>query len=248
MLSATQILECKGKRKIAQITAYDYGFAKIAEAAHADQILVGDSLANTMLGYKSTQSVGMNEMLIFTAAVCRGAPNTHVIGDMPYRSYETPELALENAKKFIDVGASSAKIEGYKPEVVEILRKNNIDVCAHLGLLPQTATSLKQVGKTEEEAERILKEAIEMDQCGAYAMVLEHIPESLGERITKAVKLITIGIGGGSHTDGHVTVLQDAIGINGGKIPPFATKFCSVFDVAKKGIEDYVKFVHEENF
>ncbi len=246
MLSAQQIKARKGKEKIAQITTYDFGFAKIAEAAGIDQILVGDSLANTMLGYKSTTSVGMAEMLIFTAAVCRGAPNTHVIADMPYLSYENPESALENAKKFMDVGAQSVKLEGFKPEVIETLVKNGIPVCAHLGLLPQTAVTMKQVGKTEEEAKRLLNEIKTIDAIGAYECVLEHIPGELGESLTKAVSLITIGIGGGSHTDGHVTVLQDAIGINNGKIPPFATKYCNVFDVAKKGIEDYISFVHGE--
>ncbi|MBP5247051.1 MAG: 3-methyl-2-oxobutanoate hydroxymethyltransferase [Fibrobacter sp.] len=246
MLSAQQIKERKGKEKIAQITAYDFGFAKIAEAAGIDQILVGDSLANTMLGYKSTQCVGMTEMLIFTAAVCRGAPNTHVIADMPYLSYEDPKSALENANKFMDVGAKSVKLEGFKPDVIETLVSNGIPVCAHLGLLPQTAVSLKQVGKTEEEAQRLLDEIQAIDKIGAYECVLEHIPGELGETLTKAVSLVTIGIGGGSHTDGHVTVLHDAIGINNGKIPPFATRYTNLFDIAKKGIEEYVSFVHGE--
>lgn len=246
MLSARQIQELKGKRKIAQITAYDYAFAKIAEAAGVDQILVGDSLANTMLGYSSTQSVGMEEMLIFVAAVCRGAPNTHVIADMPYRSYRTPAEALENAKRFVVAGASSVKLEGCHPEVISSLVRGGIPVCGHLGLLPQTAVSRKQVGKTEEEAERLLEEIKRVEASGAYECVLEHIPGELGKALTEAVKLVTIGIGGGPHTDGHVTVLHDALGIGDGKIPPFATKYCSVFDVAKKGIEDYVGFVHGE--
>ena len=146
----------------------------------------------------------------------------------------------------MDVGAQSVKLEGFKPEVIETLVKNGIPVCAHLGLLPQTAVTMKQVGKTEEEAKRLLNEIKTIDAIGAYECVLEHIPGELGESLTKAVSLITIGIGGGSHTDGHVTVLQDAIGINNGKIPPFATKYCNVFDVAKKGIEDYISFVHGE--
>lgn len=246
MLSARQIQELKGKRKIAQITAYDYAFAKIAEAAGVDQILVGDSLANTMLGYSSTQSVGMEEMLIFVAAVCRGAPNTHVIADMPYRSYRTPAEALENAKRFVAAGASSVKLEGCHPEEISSLVRGGIPVCGHLGLLPQTAVSRKQVGKTEEEAERLLEEIKRVEASGAYECVLEHIPGELGKALSEAVKLVTIGIGGGPHTDGHVTVLHDALGIGDGKIPPFATKYCSVFDVAKKGIEDYVGFVHGE--
>ncbi len=240
MLSATQIRETKGKRKISQITAYDYGFAKIAESAGIDQILVGDSLANTMLGYKSTRCIGMNEMLIFVAAVCRGAPNTHVIADLPYMSYKDPATALENARKFIDLGASSVKLEGFHPEIIETLRKNGIEVCAHLGLLPQTATSMKQVGRNEDDAERILREAKAIDEIGAFECVLEHIPESLGEKVTNAVKLITIGIGAGQATDGQVTVLHDALGIGNGKLPPFATKFCDIFCLAENGIKAYI--------
>ncbi len=244
MLSAAQIREAKGKRKISQITAYDYGFAKIAESAGIDQILVGDSLANTMLGYKSTQCIGMDEMQIFVAAVCRGAPNTHVVADMPYKSYEDSATALENAKKLVDLGASSVKLEGFHPEIIETLRKSGIEVCAHLGLLPQTATSFRQVGKSEEDAERILREAKAIDELGAFECVLEHIPEELGKKVTKAVKLITIGIGAGRETDGQVTVLHDAIGIANGKIPPFATKFCDIFCLAERGIKAYIESVH----
>ncbi len=245
MLSATQIRETKGKRKISQITAYDYGFAKIAEAAGIDQILVGDSLANTMLGYKSTKCIGMDEMLIFVAAVCRGAPNTHVIADMPYMSYPDSTTALENARKLIDLGASSVKLEGFHPDIIETLRKNDIEVCAHLGLLPQTATSFRQVGKSEEDAERILREAKAIDEMGAFECVLEHIPEALGKKVTASVKLITIGIGAGSDTDGQVTVLHDAIGITNGKIPPFATKFCDIFCLAESGIKAFIASVNQ---
>lgn len=243
MLSAAQIRETKGKRKISQITAYDYAFAKIAETAGIDQILVGDSLANTMLGYKSTQCIGMNEMQIFVGAVVRGAPNTHVIADMPFLSYETPETALENAKKFMDLGASSVKLEGFHPKVIEKLCANGIEVCAHLGLLPQTATSFKQVGKDDESAAQILAEAKTLDETGAYECVLEHVPDALGKKVTDAVKLITIGIGAGKATDGQVLVLHDALGITNGKIPPFATKYCDVFDVAKRGIEAYISAI-----
>lgn len=246
MLSANEIRALKGKRKVAQITAYDFGFAKIAEAAGIDQILVGDSLANTMLGYPSTQCIGMEEMLIFVAAVCRGAPNTHVIADMPFGSYPDPETALSNAKKFTVLGASSVKLEGHYPEIIRTLTQNGVEVCAHLGLLPQTATSLKQVGKTEAEAEKLLFEAKSLEESGAYACVLEHIPEALGQKVTQSVGMITIGIGAGTFTDGHVTVLQDALGINNGKLPPFATKFCDVFEVAREGIEAYVSSVRAE--
>ncbi len=246
MLSAAQIRDTKGKRRISQITAYDYGFAKIAESAGIDQILVGDSLANTMLGYKSTKCVGMDEMRIFVAAVCRGAPNTHVIADMPYMSYKDSKTALENARSLIDLGASSVKLEGFHPDIIETLCRNGIEVCCHLGLLPQTATSFKQVGNSEEDAERILREAKAIDEIGAFECVLEHIPEELGKKVTKAVKLITIGIGAGNETDGQVAVLHDALGIGNGKIPPFATKFCDIFCLAESGIKAYIASVNRK--
>jgi Ketopantoate hydroxymethyltransferase len=123
--------------KISMITAYDFAFAQMAEAAGIDQILVGDSLANTMLGYKSTREIGMTEMLIFTAAVCRGAPNTHVVADMPYLSDKDPQTAYDNARRLMDVGASSVKIEGTPAGVLEFLHEKGIPVCGHLGLLPQ---------------------------------------------------------------------------------------------------------------
>ena len=137
MLTAEDIRALKGTgKKVSMITAYDFAFAQMAEAAGVDQILVGDSLANPMLGYKSTREIGMTEMLIFVAAVCRGAPNTHVVADMPYRSDKDPQTAYDNAKRFMDLGAASVKLEGTPAGVIEYLSSKDIPVCAHLGLLP----------------------------------------------------------------------------------------------------------------
>lgn len=225
------------------ITSYDFAFARMAEAAGVDQILVGDSLANTMLGYKSTREIGMTEMLIFTAAVCRGAPNTHVVADMPYRSDKDPQTAYDNARRFMDMGASSVKIEGTPAGVIEFLRSHDIPVCAHLGLLPQTAENFKQKGKTEEEAAAIEAQAKFVDSLGCFETVLEHIPEELGTRITREVGSVTIGIGGGKFTDGHVLVMHDALGMHNGKIPPFATKFVDMYALGVEGIKKYVDSV-----
>ena len=232
--------------KISMITAYDFAFARMAEDAGVDQILVGDSLANTMLGYKTTRNVGMNEMLIFASAVCRGAPNTHVIGDMPYMSDATPQLAYDNARRFLDVGCQSIKLEGTPEGVIEFLRSKDIPVCAHHGLLPQTAENFRQKGKTEEEALAIEKAAKYTDSLGCFEMVLEHIPEELGTRITKEVKAATIGIGGGCHTDGHVLVMHDALGMHPGKIPPFATKFVDMYALGVEGFKKYIESVKNE--
>lgn len=246
MLTPEDIQAKKSKKqKISMVTAYDFAFAKMAEAAGVDQILVGDSLANTMLGYKSTREIGMNEMLIFAAAVCRGAPNTHVIGDMPFGSDANPQLAYDNARRFMDVGCSSIKMEGVPEGVIEFLRSKDIPVCAHHGLLPQTAENFKQKGKTEEEANAIIAAAKYTDSLGCFEMVLEHIPETLGTLITQQVSAATIGIGGGKFTDGQVLVMHDALGMHPGKIPPFATKFVNMYELGVEGFKKYVEHVNQ---
>lgn len=245
MLSPEDIQAKKTKgEKISMVTAYDVAFARMAEAAGVDQILVGDSLANTMLGFKSTREVGMNEMMIFVAAVCRGAPNTHVIADMPYLSDKDPQTAYDNAMRFMELGASSIKLEGTPEGVIEFLRSKNIPVCAHHGLLPQTAENFKQKGKTEEEAAAIEAAAKYTDSLGCFEMVLEHIPEDLGTRITKGVKAATIGIGGGRYTDGQVLVMHDFLGMHPGKIPPFATKFVDMYSLGVEGFKKYIDSVN----
>jgi 3-methyl-2-oxobutanoate hydroxymethyltransferase len=247
MLSPSDIVAKKQKgEKVSMITAYDFAFARMAEAAGVDQILVGDSLANTMLGYKSTREVGMTEMLIFAAAVCRGAPNTHVIGDMPYLSDKDPQTAYDNARRFMDVGCASIKLEGTPEGVIEFLRSKDIPVCAHHGLLPQTAENFKQKGRTAEEAAAIEAAAKFTDDLGCFEMVLEHIPEELGKKITDSVKAVTIGIGGGKFTNGHVLVMHDALGMHPGKIPPFATKFVDMYALGVEGFKKYVDSVNAE--
>lgn len=247
MLSPSDIVAKKQKgEKVSMITAYDFAFARMAEAAGVDQILVGDSLANTMLGYKSTREVGMTEMLIFAAAVCRGAPNTHVIGDMPYLSDKDPQTAYDNARRFMDVGCASIKLEGTPEGVIEFLRSKDIPVCAHHGLLPQTAENFKQKGRTAEEAAAIEAAAKFTDDLGCFEMVLEHIPEELGKKITDSVNAVTIGIGGGKFTNGHVLVMHDALGMHPGKIPPFATKFVDMYALGVEGFKKYVDSVNAE--
>lgn len=246
MLTPEDIQAKKSKKqKISMVTAYDFAFAKMAEAAGVDQILVGDSLANTMLGYKSTREIGMNEMQIFVAAVCRGAPNTHVVADMPFGSDANPQLAYDNARRFMDLGASSIKLEGVPEGVIEFLRSKDIPVCAHHGLLPQTAENFKQKGKTEEEANAIIAAAKYTDSLGCFEMVLEHIPETLGTLITQQVSAVTIGIGGGKFTDGQVLVMHDALGMHPGKIPPFATKFVNMYELGVEGFKKYVEHVNQ---
>ena len=245
MLTPKDITEKKAKgEKISMITSYDFAFAQMAEAAGIDQILVGDSLANTMLGYKTTRAVAMEEMLIFVGAVCRGAPNTHVVADMPYLSDKDPQTAYDNARRFLDLGAASIKLEGTPEGVLEFLRSHDVPVCAHLGLLPQTAENFKQKGKTVEEARAIEDAARFIDSLGCFEVVLEHIPEELGTKITREVSAATIGIGGGRFTDGQVLVMHDALGMHLGKNPPFAKKFVDMFELGVKGFKKYIDSVN----
>jgi 3-methyl-2-oxobutanoate hydroxymethyltransferase len=189
----------------------------------------------------------MNEMLIFVAAVCRGAPNTHVVADMPYLSDKDPQTAYDNARRFMDVGASCVKIEGTPAGVHEYLLSHDIPICAHLGLLPQTAENFKQKGRTEEEAAAIIEAAKYVDDLGCFEMVLEHIPEELGTKITGMVNAVTIGIGGGKFTDGQVLVMHDALGMHQRKLPPFATKFVDMFSLGVEGFKKYIDSVQNPN-
>ncbi len=239
------ITQKKNGQKISVLTAYDVNFARILEEIHIDAILVGDSVANVMWGHGSTRDISMTEMLLSTAAVSRGALNTHIISDMPYQSDSTPQQALENATSLIQAGAHSVKLEGTKFEQIELLTKNRIDVVGHLGLTPQTATSLKQVGRNAEEAELMLQDALKIQELGAIAIVLEHIPEDVGSAISEALEIPTIGCGAGKKCDGQVMVLHDMLGISGGKYPPFSRQFADLNTVVKQAFQEYKKWVEE---
>lgn len=247
MLQRAELQSMKGNSPIVMITAYDACFARMAEAAGVDMILVGDSAANVVLGYESTREISMQEMLIFVAAVRRGAPNTHIVADMPWQSDRDPGTALTNARRFMEAGAHSVKIEGPHVEVLENLRRHGIDVVGHLGLLPQTATSFRQQGTSPEEASRILHEAKLVAQAGAFALVLEHIPEELASLISQGIPGIpTIGIGAGSRVDGQVLVMHDALGMHPFKVPPFATQFANLYAEGVDGLRRYASHVRNK--
>jgi len=203
------------KKKLVMLTAYDYPTAKIIDEVGIDYILVGDSLAMVVLGHKDTKSVTMAEMIHHTKAVARGVKNTLVIGDMPIHTYDTPKTAIKNAKLFLKAGAHMVKIEGYKPEIIKALRKENIRVVGHLGLLPQTARQYKVQGKDEKEAQKILYDAINIDKLGIELLILECVPTALAKKITSSIKTPTIGIGAGPYCSGQVLVLHDIIGLSG---------------------------------
>jgi 3-methyl-2-oxobutanoate hydroxymethyltransferase len=231
------------QEKIAMFTAYDLSSARIAEAAGIDMILVGDSLANVMLGRPSTRDIGMQEMLLFVEAVANGAPNTHIVADMPWKSDHSVENACKNAQLLMNAGADSVKIEGAHGDIIAAVASEVAPVVAHLGLTPQTATSFKQHGQNPSEAKQILQEAQAVVQAGAFALVLEHIPDTLGKEISEQINIPTIGIGAGKDCDGQVLVYHDALGLTPGKKPPFVKEFAHLFNDTKNAIEEYINWV-----
>ncbi|NYZ79494.1 3-methyl-2-oxobutanoate hydroxymethyltransferase [Candidatus Micrarchaeota archaeon] len=237
----------KGNRKVVMLTAYDYQVARLVEQAGVDLILVGDSLGMVVLGYESTKQVTMQEMLHHTRAVARGARNTPIIGDMPIGSYATPQLAVENARKFIEVGAKGVKVEGCVTDVIERLVSDGIPVMGHLGLLPQTAESYKLVGKGD-DAEKIFRDAQTVDKLGVFSLVLECMPEQLAKKITENVKSITIGIGAGKYCDGQVLVINDLLGMDESFKPKYVKRYAKLSEVIKKAVVDFREEVKDGRF
>lgn len=245
--TAEAFLELKGKKHITMLTAYTTPVAKCLEKAEIPILLIGDSLGMTEMGFKSTREVTIEHMQYHVGAVRRGAPNTHIIGDMTYNTYEDPETALRNARLLVDAGADSVKLEGPKYDVIRHLRSKGIDVVGHTGLTPQTATSLKQVGKDAEDADRILEEAAGIAEAGAFMLVLEHIPSSLAERVTSSIHIPTIGIGAGKSCDGQVMVINDVIGL-GDYFPPFSKQYAHVSDTITDAAARFRQEVEESSF
>ena len=224
---AKDFIALKGKTPITMLTAYTCPVAKCLEKAGIPVILVGDSLGMVEMGMSSTREVTIENMQYHVAAVRRGAPETHIIGDMTYNSDTDPDTALRNARLLLDAGADSIKLEGPKYDVIAHLHKNNVAVCGHTGLTPQTAANFKQVGKNKEDADQVLQDAKGIAEAGAFMLVLEHIPDDLAQSITDAIPIPTIGIGAGGNCDGQVLVVNDAIGM-GDYWPPFSKQYAYV--------------------
>ena len=236
----------KNGKTISMVTVYDVAFARMAEAAEIDMLLVGDSAANVVLGMDRTAGISMEAMCIFTSAVKRGAPNTYIISDMPFGSDSEPKTAGQNAMRLIEAGANAVKIEGLPMESLNAIREKGIEIVGHLGLLPQTATSFKQVGKSEEEAEKIFEQAKILDGLEPCSIVLEHIPDALGKKISQAINSPTIGIGAGKQTDGQVLVMHDILRMHPFKLPPFAKTFANFWEAGVNAFCNYKSWVNEK--
>ncbi|MBN2830658.1 MAG: 3-methyl-2-oxobutanoate hydroxymethyltransferase [Candidatus Omnitrophica bacterium] len=245
-LSVKDIRSLKNKRKITMLTAYDYPIASLVDRAGLDIILVGDSLANVVLGLESTTEVGMAEMLHHTKAVNRAVKKAMVLGDMPFNSYQVnPEEAVKNAQRFIkEAGCDGIKLEWFKDclKVTESIVQAGIPVMGHIGLTPQTADQIggfKVQGKDAEAAKCLIEEAIKLEEKGCFALVLECVPDKISEIITKKLTIPTIGIGAGIHCDGQVLVINDMLGLFERYTPKFVKKYINLFPMILKAIEDY---------
>ena len=241
--------------KIAMVTAYDAPGARLADAAGVDCILVGDSAAMTVLGRESTVSATMDEMLMLTRAVVRGARRAIVIADMPFGSYQvSDDDAVRNAILLIkDAGADAVKLEGAGPSNsrVAAIVDAGIPVMGHLGLTPQTATRLggyKVQGRTAAQAERLRHDAVELERSGCFAIVLEAIPATAARRISETVSVPTIGIGAGVDCDGQVLVWHDLLGLSDGHVPRFVKQYAKIGDDILTALARFVSDVRTSSF
>lgn len=253
MITINNLHELKNRNeKITVLTAYDASFTKHIEQAGVEVVLVGDSLGMVLQGHDSTVPVTVDDMVYHTKMVSRARENALLIADLPYHSYLNKNDALKNAQRLTEeAGADMVKFEGGGEfvAIAEHLIKNNIPVCGHLGLLPQSVIELggyKVQGREESVANTMIKDALALKNVGVEMMVLECIPQSLAKRITNEVDVITIGIGAGVDCSGQVLVLYDLLGITPGKRPKFSKDFLAELDSNKSitaAIEAYVKAV-----
>jgi len=235
--------------KISCLTVYDASFATVLENAGVDIFLVGDSLAMVIQGNDSTIPVTVKEMIYHTANVRRGSRNAFIMTDMPFMSYASVEQTLKNAGKIMKQGgAQMVKLEGGAAfvERVSQLTDHGIPVCAHLGLMPQTVHKMGGYcvqGKDDHSAQKILDDALAMQNAGADMLLLECVPAELGEKVSNQLEIPVIGIGAGAGCDAQVLVLQDILGISTGRRPKFHRDFMATSNDIEAAIRQYVQAV-----
>jgi len=241
--------------KIAWITSYDYPTATFAEAADMDMILVGDSLGMCVYGYEGTVPVTMDQCIVHAEAVRRGAPNTFVIGDMPFMSYQSSlEKAVENAGRFLkEAGCDAIKLEGGTRIIpqIEAILDAGIVVCGHIGLTPQSSGQLgghKAQGRTADSAQLVIEDAFAIQEAGAQLLLLEAIPPEVGQYITEHLDIPVLGIGAGMHTDGQLLIVSDVIGQFQAFTPKFVKKYCNVAETVTQALTEYVSEVRSGAF
>ena len=254
VVTIQQLIQWKQQeRPIVALTAWDYAFAKILDAAEVDLILVGDSLA-AILGYETTLPLTLDEMLHHAKAVRRAVKRALLVVDLPFLTYqESPQQAMHSAGRVLkETGAQAVKLEGGYPamaQTVAQLVQAGIPVMGHIGLTPQSIhqLGLRQQGKTLEAGERILEEAIALEQAGAFSLVLEHIPSQLALQISQKLTIPTIGIGAGPHCDGQVLVTSDLLQLSD-RQPPFAKSYVNLREIITEAVQHFTSEVHGHKF
>jgi 3-methyl-2-oxobutanoate hydroxymethyltransferase len=246
----TTVLALQEKKQsnqpITMVTAYDYPSALAADRAEMDSILVGDSLGMVVLGYESTVSVTMEEMLHHCRAVRRGAQYAYLIGDMPFMSYQADRAeAVRNAGRFLkEAGMDAVKLEGGREmaDTVRVITDAGITVVGHIGLTPQSAGKLggyRLQGKTATDAQRLMDDALALQAAGAVMLVIEMVPDRVAARISTSLRIPVIGIGAGAGCDGQVLVLHDLLGIFDRFTPKFAKRYAELFAEMERALTAY---------
>ncbi|HEY9852680.1 MAG TPA: 3-methyl-2-oxobutanoate hydroxymethyltransferase [Leptolyngbyaceae cyanobacterium] len=254
-VTTQQLIQWKQQgRPIVMLTAWDFAIAQILDAAGVDAILVGDSLGMVALGYETTLPITLDEMIHHAKAVRRGVKQALVVCDLPFLSYqESLQQAIHSAGRVLkESGVQAVKLEGGYPamaQTVSYLVQAGIPVLGHVGLTPQSVHKLgyRQQGKTPQDSERILQEAIALEEAGAFAIVLEHIPSELALQITQKLTIPTIGIGAGNHCDGQVLVTADMLGLTE-KQPPFAKTYVNLRESIINAVQNYSNEVRDKQF
>lgn len=251
-ITVDTLLEMKQLNEpITMLTAYDYPTAKCMDEAGIEIVLIGDSVGNNVLGYDSTCEVTMEDMVHHTRAVRRGVKEALVLSDMPYQSYETPAMALKNARRLIEAGADMVKLEGgYQlADIVRVLSEDYIPVMAHIGHTPQTYREGDRVvvGITAEEAKGVYRDAVELEAAGAKSVLLECVPAKVTEMITRKLNVPTIGIGCGVGCDGQVLVVNDILGWNNHGFR-FLKTYDDYYERSKNHFSSYLSDVKSRSF
>ncbi len=242
-------------RKITMLTAYDYPFARLIDEAGIDIILVGDSLGTVVQGHPTTLPVTMDEMIYHTRIVSRAVENALVVGDMPFMSYQTSVTdAVYNAGRFLkEGGAAAVKVEGGTAAIDKIraMVASGIPVMGHAGLLPQSVHQMggyKVQGKEDSSAEKILSDAIMLQDAGVFAVVLEGIPAGLASKITDTLSIPTMGIGAGVHCDGQVLVIHDLLGLTAQPVPKFVRQYAAMRGIFVDAVKQFKEDVESSKF
>ena len=240
-------------RKFASSTAYDASFAQLFEQQEMPVLLVGDSLGMVLQGESSTLPVTIDEIVYHTRCVRAGSQNSLLLADMPFMSYATPEQACENAGKLMRAGANMVKLEGgdWLVDTVKMLTERAVPVCAHLGLTPQSVNifgGFKVQGREQEKADRMVRDALALQEAGAQIVLLECVPKELAARITEVLEVPVIGIGAGNVTDGQILVMHDMFGIAANYMPKFSKNFLAETGDIRKAVTKYIQDVESAAF